>query len=41
MKPTRFLFVSIEALSSDLAWQTTRAGHATRLYIEKPRGRGV
>jgi len=41
MRPTRFLFVSIEALSSDLAWQTTRAGHATRLYIENPAYREV
>ena len=31
---TNFLFVSVEALSTDLAWQLTKAGHSVRLFTK-------
>jgi len=31
---TNFLFVSIEALSTDLAWQLTKAGHQVRMFTK-------
>ncbi|HEV2389335.1 MAG TPA: phosphoribosylglycinamide synthetase C domain-containing protein [Nitrososphaerales archaeon] len=31
---TNFLFVSLEALSTDLAWQLTKAGHSVRLFTK-------
>jgi phosphoribosylamine---glycine ligase len=31
---TNFLFVSIEALSTDLAWQLTKAGHSVRFFTK-------
>lgn len=32
----KFLFVSIEALISDIAWQVSKEGHSVKYYIEKP-----
>lgn len=31
---TNFLFVSIEALSTDLAWELTKAGHQVRMFTK-------
>jgi phosphoribosylamine---glycine ligase len=31
---TNFLFVSIEALSTDLAWQLTKAGHSVKFFTK-------
>jgi len=31
---TNFLFVSVEALSTDLAWQLTMAGHSVKLFTK-------
>jgi len=31
---TNFLFVSVEALSTDLAWQLTKAGHSVKLFTK-------
>ena len=33
-EPKNFLFVSIEALSGDLAWQLTKEGHQVKCYIK-------
>jgi len=32
--PLKFLFVSLESLSGDLAWQLTREGHKVKAYIK-------
>ncbi len=34
-KPLKFLFVSLESLSGDLAWQLTREGHQVKVYIKE------
>ena len=33
-EPKKFLFVSIEALSGDLAWQLKKEGHEVKVYIK-------
>lgn len=33
-KPKNFLFVSLESLSGDLAWQLTKEGHQVKAYIK-------
>ncbi|MFH1582907.1 MAG: phosphoribosylamine--glycine ligase [Candidatus Falkowbacteria bacterium] len=33
-EPKKFLFVSFEALSGDLAWHLTREGHQIKIYIK-------
>ncbi len=33
-KPKKFLFVSLESLSGDLAWQLKKEGHEVRAYIK-------
>lgn len=33
-KPLKFLFVSWESLSGDLAWQLQKEGHAVKIYIK-------
>lgn len=38
---TNFLFVSIEALSTDLAWQLTKAGHQVRMFTKSQGERDV
>jgi phosphoribosylamine---glycine ligase len=38
---TNFLFVSVEALSTDLAWQLTKAGHSVRLFTKSQSERDV
>ncbi len=34
IEPKKFLFVSIEALISDIAWQVTKEGHEVKYFIE-------
>ena len=34
-KPLKFLFVSLESLSGDLAWQLTKEGHKVKSYIKE------
>jgi phosphoribosylamine-glycine ligase len=38
---TRFLFVSIEALSTDLAWQLTKAGHEVKMFTKSQNEKDV
>ncbi|MEK7574250.1 MAG: phosphoribosylamine--glycine ligase [Patescibacteria group bacterium] len=33
-QPKKFLFVSLESLSGDLAWQLTKEGHSVKAYIK-------
>lgn len=33
-EPKKFLFVSLESLSGDLAWQLTKEGHSVKSYIK-------
>src|SRR3989344_8019213 len=41
-KPTKkFLFVSWESLSGDLAWQVSKEGHEVKCYIDKQDDRDV
>ena len=35
LQPKKFLFVSISALISDIAWQAKREGHEVKYYIEE------
>lgn len=35
-KPIKFLFVSWEAVSGDLAWQLKKEGHEVKIYIKNP-----
>ncbi len=35
INPKKFLFVSFESLSGDLAWQIKKEGHEVRVYIKK------
>ena len=34
-RPRRFLFVSLDALITDIAWQVSRAGNDVRYYIHE------
>lgn len=34
-EPKKFLFVSLESLSGDLAWQLVKEGHAVKAYIKE------
>jgi len=34
IEPKKFLFVSLESLSGDLAWQLTKEGHEVKAYIK-------
>jgi phosphoribosylamine--glycine ligase len=34
IEPKKFLFVSLESLSGDLAWQLTKEGHQVKAYIK-------
>jgi phosphoribosylamine--glycine ligase len=35
LAPKKFLFISIEALAVDLAWQLTKEGHEVKMYIRE------
>ena len=35
-KKKKFLFVSIDALISDIAWQVLKEGHEAKYFIEDP-----
>ena len=37
----KFLFVSIDALISDIAWQVSKEGHEVRYYIENEGERSI
>ena len=41
MEPKKFLFLSIEALTTDIAWQVVKEGHRVKYYIESLEERGV
>ena len=41
MAKTRFLFVSIDALISDIAWQVVKEGHEVRYFIESEKDRDI
>lgn len=41
MEPKNFLFVSIDALISDIAWQILKEGHNVKYYIENPEDKEV
>lgn len=32
----KFLFVSYEALITDIAWQVVKEGHAAKLWVQDP-----
>lgn len=34
LEPKKFLFISLESLSGDLAWQLTKEGHEVKAYIK-------
>lgn len=36
MEPKKFLFISYNALISDIAWQISKEGHAVKYFIEDP-----
>jgi phosphoribosylamine---glycine ligase len=38
---TNFLFVSVEALSTDLAWQLTKAGHSVKFFTKSQNEKDV
>ena len=38
---TRFLFVSFDALITDIAWQVVKEGHEVRYYIKKKAARSI
>ena len=38
---TNFLFVSVEALSTDLAWQLTKAGHKVKFFTKSQNEKDV
>ena len=40
-KPKKFLFVSWESLSGDLAWQTKKEGHEVKVYIKSENDKDV
>ena len=37
----KFLFVSLEGLSDDLAWQIKKEGHQVKFYIKDERNKDV
>jgi phosphoribosylamine--glycine ligase len=37
----KFLFVSIEALISDIAWQVVKEGHDVKYYVEDPKEKDI
>ncbi|MGH7544109.1 MAG: phosphoribosylamine--glycine ligase, partial [Gemmatimonadota bacterium] len=37
----RFLFVSFDALITDIAWQVVKEGHEVRYYIKKKAARSI
>ena len=39
--PRNFLFISIDALISDIAWQVSREGNEVRYYIEAESERSI
>ncbi len=41
MEPKNFLFVSIDALIGDIAWQIKKEGHNVKYYIEHPEEKEV
>jgi len=41
MEPKNFLFVSIDALISDIAWQVVKEGHNVKYFIETPSDRDI
>lgn len=41
MESKKFLFVSIDALISDIAWQVLKEGHEVKYYIENPQMKSV
>ena len=36
MEPKKFLFVSFDALITDIAWQISKEGHQVKMYTECP-----
>lgn len=41
MEPKNFLFMSLDNLSGDLAWQISKEGHNVKYYVENPEEREV
>ncbi len=41
MNPKKFLFVSIDGLIGDIAWQVVKEGHEVKYYIENPEDKEV
>ena len=41
MEPKKFLFISIDALISDIAWQIVKEGHKAKYYIQEPEERDI
>ena len=41
MEPKKFLFVSLDALIGDIAWQISKEGHEVKYYIENPEEKEV
>ncbi|MEK6856798.1 MAG: phosphoribosylamine--glycine ligase, partial [Nanoarchaeota archaeon] len=41
MAPRKFLFVSIDGLIGDIAWQVVKEGHEVKYYIENPEDKEV
>src|SRR4051812_20217094 len=41
MEKKKFLFVSIDGLISDIAWQTQREGHEVKYFIENEEEREI
>ncbi|NND61241.1 MAG: phosphoribosylamine--glycine ligase, partial [Gammaproteobacteria bacterium] len=41
MAPKNFLFVSIDGLISDIAWQVAREGHSVRYHISNESERQI
>ena len=41
MEPKKFLFISIDALISDIAWQVVKEGHKVKYYIQESEERDI
>lgn len=41
MEPKNFLFVSLEGLISDIAWQVVKEGHRVKYYINSPQEKEI
>ena len=41
LTPKKFLFVSFESLSGDLAWQIKKEGHEVKVFIKSPENKDV